>query len=133
MPFKPARNCPGKGPRYRSCPNLIRGSVRLCPECEVYAEADKREYDQKRDESVDRKFIHSTAWRKERLAYLNEHPLCERCLLEGKEVPAVLVHHRDENELNRAVENKEALCNSCHEKIHGPSRFKKKTPLENAR
>lgn len=121
-----ARPCPGRGPRTHSCPNIIRGAIRYCPACEVYVKTDKGHDDQARDESEERKFIHSASWKKERAAYLDDHPLCERCLPEGKEVPAVLVHHKDGNELNRATENKEALCNNCHEKIHGPSRWKKK-------
>jgi 5-methylcytosine-specific restriction protein A len=123
----PARQCPGKGPRFRSCPNTVRGAVRYCDQCQVYVVAGKREHDQKRDESPDRKFIHSAAWKKEREHYLNLNPLCERCLVEGKELPATLVHHKDGNELNRDDSNKEALCNPCHETYHGPNRFKRKT------
>lgn len=129
MPLANARPCPGKGPRSHSCPNFIRGSIRYCPQCEVYANADKSERDQKRDEAPDRKFLHSSLWRKERSLYLGANPLCERCLQKNIERPAVLVHHRDGNELNRVQENKEALCNNCHEAIHGPSRWQHKPHL----
>jgi 5-methylcytosine-specific restriction protein A len=129
MPLSTARPCPGKGPRSHSCPNYIRGNVSYCPECQVYADKDKRGRDRERDKDDERKFLHSVAWRREREHYLNLHPLCERCLIEGRETPATLVHHKDGNELNRDDANKEALCNNCHEKIHGPSRWRKKPSL----
>lgn len=69
--------------------------------------------------------MHSMEWRKERDAYLNENPLCERCLMHGAVVSAVLVHHKDRNELNRAKENKEALCNACHEDEHKKERWRR--------
>lgn len=128
MAFLPARRCPGRGLRSHSCPNYVRGSVRLCPECQVYADKDKRLQDKERDKGDERKFLHSVTWRKEREAYLAEHPLCERCLLEGREVPAYLVHHIDGNELNRDKSNKEALCTNCHEAVHGKFRWSKKLP-----
>lgn len=124
MSFISARPCPGFGPRFRSCPNIIRGSVRLCPECEVYATADNKKRDKKRDESADRKFLHSAAWRRIRLSKLGRDPLCERCLIVGRERAATLVHHRDENQLNVREENLQSLCNNCHEEIHGPNRFR---------
>ena len=125
-----SRPCPGKGPRSHSCPNYIRGGVSYCPECQVYADKDKRGRDQDRDKDDERKFLHSMAWRRERESYLNRHPLCERCLVEGRDTPATLVHHIDGNELNRDDNNKEALCNPHHEKIHGLSRWTKKLSTE---
>jgi len=123
MPSKPARPCPGRGPRRGSCPNLIRGDERCCPECMPYEKAATRRYDQQRDQTPERKFLHSATWRKERDAYLDENPLCERCLKQSKVVPAYLVHHKDGNELNRAKENKESLCFTCHEEEHKNERW----------
>lgn len=82
-----------------------------------------REYDRQRDQDPGRQFLHSAAWRKERELYLAEHPLCERCLEKGRIVPSWGVHHRDRNQLNRAEENKEALCFMCHEEEHKDERW----------
>ena len=117
-PYRASRPCPGRGPRSRSCPNLIRGNMTCCPDCMPFEKQATRRYDKARDESPGRQFLHSMQWRKEREIYLNENPLCERCLKQDLTIPAYLVHHRDHNELNRAKENKESLCNSCHEAEH---------------
>ena len=126
MPYAPARPCPGKGPRYRSCPNLIRGKQKCCSECEPYVKKATREYDKQRDESPGRRFLRSTTWRRTSAAKLACDPLCERCLKHGRDVPAVLVHHKDGNELNNDPDNHESLCNDCHEAEHKPDRWKRR-------
>ena len=124
MPMKAARPCPGRGKRRGSCRNLIH-SERLCPECQAIDDVANARYDRDRDQTEERRFIHSTAWRNERDEYLSEHPLCERCQRAGHDRAAMLVHHRDHNELNRAEENKEALCNACHEDEHRKERWRR--------
>ena len=62
--------------------------------------------------------LDTSAHRSDRARYLKAHPLCERCLARGEGRPAFILHHRDENQLNRAWENFEALCNDCHEIEH---------------
>lgn len=125
MPNRPPHPCPGVGPRRGRCSSLIKASESYCEECKPFVKKATREYDKKRDQTLERKFLHSRSWRKERNMYLDKHPLCERCLPIGRTVPAVLVHHKDRNELNRAEENKEALCNSCHEAEHKGERWGK--------
>jgi len=83
-------------------------------------------YDKAREQQEDRKFIHSHQWRMIRQIKLSSFPLCERCLLNNKEIVAVLVHHLDKNEFNNNNENLESLCFGCHEKEHGKERFKRK-------
>ena len=122
-PDKPARPCPGKGPRYRSCPNLIRGSETCCPECKPYEKAITRRYDKERDESPERKFLHSKTWRRIRNYKLSIDPLCERCDKQGLTVTAVLVHHKDGNQLHNHPVNHESLCNTCHEETHKGERW----------
>lgn len=67
-------------------------------------------------------------WRKLRLAYIIEHPLCEECLKNGKTVPATEVHHqvpisKGQSELEIIslgfdAKNLMALCEQCHHQIH---------------
>ena len=118
MPYKCSRPCPGKGPRYRICPNLIRGSETCCPECKPYEKARVRQYDRERDQSPGRKFLHSTDWRKIRDAKLSRDPLCQMCQEKGLTVAAVLVHHIDENQLNNDPSNHSSLCGPCHLAVH---------------
>ena len=122
-PFKTGRPCPGYGPRRGSCPNLIRGNQTCCSECAPFEKEKKRRYDKKRDESPGRQFLHSTTWRKIRAYKLSRQPLCERCLKQGQDIPATLVHHKDGNELHNHPVNHESLCVSCHELIHKEGRW----------
>ena len=125
MPSKPLRPCPGKGPRYRNCKNLIKGSETCCAECKPFEKAITKRYDKERDESPGRKFLHSTVWRRIRAYKLSKNPLCERCLKQELDVPASLVHHRDREELHNHPVNLESLCVSCHEAEHKKERWRK--------
>jgi len=125
MPTRPKKPCPGKGPRFHSCPNLIAAKETCCPECQPYETARNRKYDKARDNTPERRFIHSGRWQRMRDAKLNRDPLCEVCLIGGFDVPATLVHHIDGNELNNDPSNHQSLNNSCHEAIHGPERFRR--------
>ena len=69
------------------------------------------------------------AWKKLRLGYLINHPLCEMCLSEDKVTPATDVHHinspfddglSDVQRLGRLldVNNLQALCQYHHGLIH---------------
>ena len=126
MPTKPANQCPGAGQHYHSCSNLAHG--RYCIRCaEIVRQNQKklnRGYDQSRDRDKDRHFLHSVSWRKMRLNKLAINPLCEICLVNGREIRAVLVHHIDQNELNNSANNHQSLCNVCHEQIHRKERWK---------
>ena len=64
-------------------------------------------------------------WQKARLMYLHKHPLCEQCLDMGFKKPAVLVHHivpLDDGGARLDAKNMRALCNNCHEVVHGRKR-----------
>lgn len=70
-------------------------------------------------------------WQRARLAYLRRHPLCEKCAAAGRTAPATLVHHINPIKDGGArldIRNLQALCNACHEKIHGPERWVKRKP-----
>jgi len=68
----------------------------------------------------------TTVWRKLRLAYMKEHPLCEECLKSGKVTAADSIHHIKSpfkgNEVNWNLfldpENLEAICRECHARVH---------------
>lgn len=58
------------------------------------------------------------AWRKARLAFLNEHPLCVSCFKLGRTVAATTVDHvvpaRDAPDRFWDESNWQSLCTSCH-------------------
>ena len=74
------------------------------------------------------KLLNSPRWKNIRRAYLQQHPLCERCEREGYVRSAVDVHHKKpvesaktEQEMERLaydVNNIRLLCVPCHVKTH---------------
>jgi 5-methylcytosine-specific restriction protein A len=72
------------------------------------------------------KAYNTTIWRKIRLTYLKNHPICEECLAKGKVTPATSVHHIKSpfkgGEINYTLlqdySNLEAVCHECHAEIH---------------
>jgi len=76
------------------------------------------------------RLLNSPRWKNIRRAYLQQHPLCERCEREGFVRSAVDVHHKKpvesaktEQEMERLAynlegNNLEALCIPCHIKTH---------------
>lgn len=97
------------------------------------------------------KLLNDKRWKLLRAAYLQRHPLCERCrregiaagvLPDGYITPAVDVHHRKPVETAKTAQemewlaydpaNLEALCISCHIKTHKEMRtHTKEKVLEN--
>lgn len=73
-----------------------------------------------------RKAYNNTKWRKVRDLYMQQHPLCERCLAKGKVTPAQDIHHIHtpfgNNQINYEKlldsSNLQALCKECHGEIH---------------
>ncbi len=110
MPRKPKRPC-----RYPGCSKLTDGVY-----CEGHQKLMNRHYNrfQRGYDSGER---YGSAWRKIRDRYIKQHPLCERCLAEGRCVPADLVHHKKtlSDGGTHDESNLMSLCCSCHEKIHG--------------
>ena len=74
------------------------------------------------------KYYNSRGWRSLRNSYINTHPLCERCLLNGRSVPATDAHHivpflrgkTDEERWSLLLSygNLMALCEECHHEVH---------------
>ena len=67
-------------------------------------------------------------WKKIRDYYHMLHPICARCAIEGRSVPAEEVHHKipwswfdlEEDRLNALIDidNLTSLCKQCHLKVH---------------
>lgn len=73
-------------------------------------------YDSTRPNSFERGY--DTPWKKFRLAYLSEHPLCVECLKLYLFIPATDVDHikplRDRPDLKYELSNLQPLCHKHH-------------------
>lgn len=111
MPTKPKRPC-----QYQGCPNLTDDKSGYC---ELHRKSERRKYDKyERDPDVKKKYGHQ--WEKIRNRYIMQHPLCERCLAEGRSTLATIVHHKlpVRRGGTHAEDNLMSVCASCHNKIH---------------
>ena len=109
MPRSPRKPC-----RYPGCPKLTDGLY-----CEEHADIVRKQYDKyERAPDVHKKY--GRAWKRIRDRYASEHPLCEKCLEEGRATLMEEVHHilpvskggtHDRSNLM-------SLCRSCHNKAH---------------
>ena len=79
----------------------------------------RKQYD-RYERSPDSHKKYGRAWKRIRDSYAAEHPLCERCLKEGRVVPVDEVHHilPVSRGGTHARSNLMSLCRSCHNKIH---------------
>jgi 5-methylcytosine-specific restriction protein A len=108
MPSKPLKPC-----NKRGCPKLTR---------ERYCEDHKQQmnsYDKYRESSSKRGY--DSKWRKARLAYLQAHPLCVKCLEIGIPVSATVVdhiipHRGDYKLFWNSKNNWQPLCKTCHDR-----------------
>ncbi len=108
MPRKPKRPC-----SYPGCSRLTDGQY-----CDEHRKIAERQYNRYlRDPDTNKRY--GRAWRRIRLQYIQAHPLCEQCELEGRLTPAEEVHHivpLTDGGTND-VSNLMALCKSCHSSI----------------
>lgn len=112
MPMKPKRACSKPG-----CPNLTYGRY-----CEAHEKEESKRYEKyDRDPATKRKY--GRVWKRIRDSFAAAHPLCQKCLEEGRYTPTEEIHHivplskggtHDRNNLI-------ALCKSCHARIHAES------------
>lgn len=104
MPRKPKKPC-----KHPGCPRLTEGKY-----CEVHIRLYANERASARDRGYDNR------WRRARSKYLKEHPLCVKCMAEGKLTKATVVDHivphRGNEDLFWDESNWQALCKSCHDK-----------------
>ena len=109
MPRKPMKPC-----RYPGCPNLTDEMY-----CDAHRKQARDEYNlYERSPDINRKY--GRAWKRIRDRYASAHPLCERCLKEGKYTPVEEVHHilPVSQGGTHTDSNLMSLCRSCHTKIH---------------
>ena len=110
MPRKAKRPC-----RFKGCPKLVDSSSGYCAEHE---KIQARHYNKfVRPPDCNKRYNYK--WRQLRKRFLEAHPLCEQCRLQGRYTIATEVHHikpladggtNDENNLM-------PLCKSCHSRI----------------
>lgn len=109
MPRKPKRPC-----AFPGCPNLTEKQY-----CQQHEKEQNKRYN-KYERRPDVNIKYGRAWRKVRGRYVSAHPLCERCLEEGRITPVDEVHHIIP--VSQGGTNEESnlmsLCKSCHNKIH---------------
>lgn len=82
MPLRAPHGCAEPG-----CPGLVVDAAR----CAAHARSVRAHVDARRGSAHSRGY--GVAWRATRLRFLQKHPLCEDCLLEGRSVPATDVDH----------------------------------------
>ena len=109
MPHKPMKPC-----GYPGCPNLTNGLY-----CDKHQKLVNDNYNRfERSEDHNKKY--GREWKRIRERYVRKHPLCERCLKEGRVTPVEEVHHI--LPVNRGGGNEDSnlmsVCKSCHNKIH---------------
>jgi 5-methylcytosine-specific restriction enzyme A len=108
MPRKPRRPCSSPG-----CPRLTEEQY-----CEHHRKQAEAHYDKYERDPV-RRAWYANAWPKIRKRYILTHPLCDRCLREGRVVPAEEVHHIIPLAKGgtHSESNLMSLCKSCHSTI----------------
>ena len=73
-------------------------------------------------------YYNSAWWRTTRLEYKTKHPICERCIHEGRVTPMTDVHHMcrfgqgrtasERWQLLTDMDNLVSLCDKCHHEVH---------------
>ena len=81
----------------------------------------EREYAMQYMRLADNRFYASARWRRLRLLFLAQHPLCDRCTAAGLTVASEHVHHLLERkarpDLALDSSNLQALCQPCHNAV----------------
>lgn len=99
--------------RYPGCPEIVsEGGY-----CEKHQRLYRQQQDRNRGSAAARGY--DARWRQYRQIYLRDHPLCVRCLDEGRLTPAVVVDHikphKGDWTLFWEPANHQALCKRCHD------------------
>jgi 5-methylcytosine-specific restriction protein A len=109
MPRKSKRPC-----AYPGCPELIEVGTSYCAK---HAVVKQESYERDHRDRKKHK-MYGGKWRKERAAYLREHPLCVECLKEGIYTEATevdhIVPHDGNDKLFWRRSNWQPLCKGHH-------------------
>lgn len=108
MPRKPKRPC-----SYPNCPELTYDRY-----CEKHQKVIDKNYNKNcRPYAY---LYNSSRWKKLRIQFLANHPLCEECKRNGvitaSEVVDHTIPHRGKKELFWDEDNLQALCKECHDR-----------------
>ncbi len=107
MPRRPDVPC-----SHPMCPVLVPWGKRYCEKHEPLHRGESRPSSGKRG--------YNSKWQKARKTYLREHPLCVKCMAEGKLTEATVVDHirphRGDPVLFWDKKNWQSLCKPCHDK-----------------
>lgn len=107
---------PNRGCAYEGCPRPAESGSRYCSEHRKIMEKKYNMYER----SADVNKTYGRAWKRIRERYAASHPLCEKCLSEGRVTLMQEVHHivpvsrGGTNDLSNLM----SLCRSCHTKLH---------------
>jgi 5-methylcytosine-specific restriction enzyme A len=108
MPFAPPHPC-----NHAGCHALVRDASK----CDRHRTDDRREVDAMRGTAVHRGY--GSRWRKERQAYLGEHPWCTACEAQGRIVKAEVVDHKVPHKGDPEIfwdrSNWQSLCKRHHD------------------
>lgn len=100
---------------YNKCPNLVGSGYLYCSQ---HGSIIIKQYDKDRGSSTKRGY--NSRWRKARLIYWGEHPLCVECLKENKIIEATVIEHivphKGDMVLFWDESNWQSLCKSCHDR-----------------
>ncbi|MEG1805282.1 MAG: HNH endonuclease signature motif containing protein [Clostridia bacterium] len=107
MPKKPLKPC-----SYPGCPKLVDGQY-----CAEHKKLVDKKYNAYERNKVSQRFYQSSEWKALRRLKLNQSPLCEECLRNGKLNKATICDHikpiaNGGEPLN--IANLQSLCWSCH-------------------
>lgn len=93
------------------CKNLTNNGY-----CDIHTKQKRNNYSRKDYQ----KWYSDRTWRRTRLNYLREHPLCVKCLEKDKLVGAEVVDHIEPHKGDRKLfwdrTNWQSLCKQCHDR-----------------
>lgn len=105
MPYRPNTPC-----KHNGCPKLVSYGTKYCDEHKPLHPVEVRSAGARG---------YSRQWRKASKAFLQTHPLCEKCKAEGRLTKATVVDHvkphRGNQDLFWDRGNWQALCKHCHD------------------
>lgn len=112
----------------RKRPCKVAGCTNLAEQGSLYCFEHRPEPN--RDNRSKWKYMYDSKWEKARKRYLTSHCWCEECLKRGDYTLATTVHHKIEHKGDYKLfwdeSNWEAICASCHSRIHSSNMNKGK-------